>query len=400
MTRDVSGGALEGKPLARLHERPANMSAGGTLHTAFTSAVTLSPADRARWHLLASQRPTSGPLVDAAWMLSWTTAFDPSHPMLAGVWEGEDLVGLAAMQSLTEVWWGRRLAVLQSLTNDESFRFDFLSWEGRLDIERELWRALCDANRWDVVRIDHVPEGSPTLAAGPAVARDLGWRPLLVPTYSTPWRRFSRGVPWDEGLKRKFKSNLRNRERRLTALGEVSFQVVTADGPLQQAMDVFYALEGSGWKGESGTAVVQRRPVKRFYDGLVDKASGDVWVPILSVNGKPVAAQVLRVWGRTMFMLKTAYDQEYSEYAPGQLITARVIRYGLDHDMEALDFLAANASWKADWAPQLRPHYQLLLFAPSLRGRWAYWFRYGLREQARKLPGMVRLARWLRRKRS
>src|SRR6266536_3551985 len=129
MTRDVSRGALEGKPVARFHERAASAGVGGALRTAFTSAAALSPADRARWHLLALQRPTSGPLVDAAWMLSWTTAFDPPRPMLAGVWEGEDLVGLAALQSLTEVWWGRRLAVLQSLTNDESFRFDFLSWE-------------------------------------------------------------------------------------------------------------------------------------------------------------------------------------------------------------------------------------------------------------------------------
>ena len=396
MTGDMPTGAVQGTPLARHHERAAKESSGGALRTAFTSAVALSPADRARWHLLASQRPTSGPLVDAAWMLSWTTAFGPSCPMLAGVWEGDDLVGSAAMQWLVEVWWGRRLTVLQSLTNDESFRFDFLSWEGRLDIEGALWRALCEANRWDVIRIDHVPEGSPTITAGLAMARELGWRPLLVPTYLTPWRRCSRGAPWDEGLKRKFKSNLRNRERRLTALGEVSFEVVTAAGPLKRAMDVFYALEDSGWKGESGTAVAQRQPVKCFYNGLVERASDDVWVPILSVNGRPVAAQVLRVWGRTMFMLKTAYDEEYSEYAPGQLITARVIRYGLVHNMEALDFLAANASWKADWAPQLHPHYQFLLFAPSLRGRHAYWLRYGIRAQVKKLPGVLRLAHWLR----
>ena len=135
-------GAVQGTPPARHHERAANGSSGGALRTAFTSPVALSPADRARWHLLASQRPSSGPLVDAAWMLSWTTAFGPERPMLAGVWEGDDLVGLAAMQWLPEVWWGRRLTVLQSLTNDESFRFDFLSWEGRLDIEGALWRAL------------------------------------------------------------------------------------------------------------------------------------------------------------------------------------------------------------------------------------------------------------------
>ena len=122
-------------------------------------------------------------------------------------------------------------------------------------------------------------------------------------------------------------------------------------------------------------------------------------IAILGVSGRPVAAQMLRVWGRTMFMLKTAYDQAYSEYAPGQLITARLIRYGLERGMAALDFLADNASWKADWAPRVRAHCRLLLFAPSLRARYAYWIRYGIREHAKKLPGVARLAQWLKAKR-
>src|SRR5437762_1182706 len=82
---------------------------GGTaLRTAFTTAAALSPADRARWHLLALQRPASGPLVDAAWIVSWATAFNPISPVLACAWEGENLAGLAALQSLTEIWWGRQ----------------------------------------------------------------------------------------------------------------------------------------------------------------------------------------------------------------------------------------------------------------------------------------------------
>jgi CelD/BcsL family acetyltransferase involved in cellulose biosynthesis len=394
----ASGAPLEpdsarGRTALEHRTRPAGR---GVLRAAWTSITHLSAADRARWHLLALQRPESAPLVDATWMRAWTTAFAPSQPGLLCAWEGEDLVGLAAVQSLKEVWGGRRLPVLQSLTNDESFRFDFLLWEGRVDIGQELWRVLCEAKQWDVIRLMHVPEGSPTITAGLAVARDLGWRILLEPTFHTPWRRCSPDAPWDHDLKRKFKANLRNRERRLAALGDVSFEVVTDEGRMRQALDVFYALEGSGWKGEHGTAVAQRQQVKCFYDDLVGNATADVRIPILTVRGRPIAAQILRVCGRTMFMLKTAYDQEYAEYAPGQLVTAQVIQYGLTHGIDALDFLADNASWKADWAPLFRPHYQLLLFAPSLAGGYAYWTRYGLREQAKRLPGAVPLARWLR----
>src|SRR5439155_13355934 len=133
----------------------------------------------------------------------------------------------------------------------------------------------------DVIRIEHVPEGSPTLAAALTVAEELGWRSLIQPTFLTPWRPLSPTVPWDDGLTRRFRRNLRRAERRLGELGEVCFEVVTTGTRLKQALDVFYRLEASGWKGQRGTAVAQRSQVKRFYDGLVDRA--EVWIPILTV---------------------------------------------------------------------------------------------------------------------
>jgi CelD/BcsL family acetyltransferase involved in cellulose biosynthesis len=196
-------------------------------------------------------------------------------------------------------------------------------------------------------------------------------------------------------LTRKFKANLRNRERRLNALGETTLEVVKEGGPQSQALQIFYELEASGWKGEGGTAVVQHPSVKAFYDRLVDR-SADLWVPILRVGGRPVAAQVVPVRGRTMFIQKTAYDREFSSYAPGQILTARLIRYGIKGGMEAIDFLGENMIWKADWAPRLRQHFRLVLFSPSLNGRYGYWTRYALRERAKQVPGLPRLVRWLR----
>jgi len=363
------------------------------LDTALTTAVGLSSGDYARWCVLASQGPFSGPFVDPDWMLSWTEAFAPQEPVLVCARDGRRLVGLAALQRLVEFWGGCRLNILQSRTNAESFRFAFLSWNGRVDIQEQLWRALCRSGGSDVIRIEHVPEGSPTITAALRVAGELGWRCLVRPTLLTPWRPLSPMTQWDDGLTRRFKRNLRRAERRLGELGEVRFEVVTTGTQLKQALDVFYRLEASGWKGRSGSAVTQRSQVKRFYDHLVDRA--EVWIPILTVCGDPVAAYVLRISGHNIFALKTGYDQTYSKYAPGLLLTSRVIRYGLEHGMEMLDLMADKSRWKADWAREVRPHYELLLFAPTPTGRYAYWVRYGVRQQAKRLPGVVRLARWL-----
>jgi len=120
---------------------------------------------------------------------------------------------------------------------------------------------------------------------------------------------------------------------------------------------------------------------------------------ILTVCGDPVAAYVLRVSGHNIFALKTGYDQTYSKYAPGLLLTSRVIRYGLEHGMEMLDLMADKSRWKPT-GPRGSSHYEVLLFAPTATGRYAYWVRYGVRQQAKRLLGAVRLTRWLRARQS
>lgn len=350
------------------------------------TGLRLGPlSDPAGWRELATHGSISAPFVDEAWATSWIDAFKPREPMLAGAWEDDQLVGLAALQRLTERWAGRKVTVLQSLTNVECTRFDFLAWRERLDVLERLWRFLCTEGRCDVIRLDHLPEGSPTLLAGLKIAAELGWQSHIYQTFDSPWRALPPPpASWDEGLARKFKSNLRNRESRIQALGEVNFEIATGSD-LKRAFEIYYELDSNSWKSQHGSAVFQQANVKTFYDLLVERAPEQIWIPMLSVNGEPAAAQFLLVRDRTMYLQKTAYSLKYAPYAPGQLLTARVVRHGLAHGMEALDFLAANMTWKADWAPRLRPHYQLLLFAPSLTGRYAYWSRYGVRQSAKAL---------------
>ena len=351
--------ADEARPSEPTHAEPG----GSAVETELVSLSGLSEADRAGWRELLAYHSVSAPFLDEDWVAAWVRAFRPREALVVCGWKGGRLVGLGALQSLSESWAGGRTTVIQSLTNVESPRFEFLSSCCPVDVQEQLWRALCEAGRWDVIRLDHLPETSPTLSAGIKVATELGWSRVVEATFESPWRPLPRPpVAWDDGLKRKFKANLRNRECRLRALGEVTFTVSKGCTEQRAALEVFYRLEASGWKGERGTAITRQANVKAFYDGLTERTAPNLWIPILSVSGRPAAAQLIRVQGRTLFMLKTAYHPDFCLYAPGQLLTARLIRYGIENGMEALDFLADSMTWKADWAPRPRPHYRLVLF--------------------------------------
>ena len=77
-----------------------------------------------------------------------------------------------------------------------------------------------------------------------------------------------------------------------------------------------------------------------------------------------------------MYLLKVGYDPEFRAYSPGQLITARLIEYGMSQGMRRLDFLGAEMTWKRDWCDQVQPNCRLWLFAPTWRGRLAYGARF------------------------
>jgi CelD/BcsL family acetyltransferase involved in cellulose biosynthesis len=364
------------------------------------SASQLVEHHEAEWHLLAATQPGSAPFLDPAWALSFEDAFAADTARALGAWDGERLIGLALMMEQTERWCGKTLRILHSLTNVWSFRFQFLSDNGHADALPRLWDALLDARRWDVVRVDMVPANSPTIMAGLEAAARNGWNHILVPGFCSPFRNLP--VPpasWDDGLKSRFKSNLRNRERRLRKLGELHFEVARGETRLPEALETFYSLEASGWKSVGGTAIRQRSDAKRFFDGLVSRDPDGTWISILSVDRKPIAAQLIRIHAETMFLLKVAYDEEYATCSPGQLITARAMAYGIEHGIQVFDFLGEEMVWKMDWNPQLRPNAMLVLCAPSLTGRYAYWTRYGIKELVKRAPGAVELVRCLRAKR-
>src|SRR6185436_14205483 len=89
--------------------------------------ATLSAEDREAWHALAEHDALSAPFLEEGWVSAWIDAFRPREALLLGARSGDRLVGLAALQRLTESWAGQRIRVVQSLTNVECTRYDFLS---------------------------------------------------------------------------------------------------------------------------------------------------------------------------------------------------------------------------------------------------------------------------------
>ncbi|WP_288588586.1 GNAT family N-acetyltransferase [uncultured Methylobacterium sp.] len=200
------------------------------------------------------------------------------------------------------------------------------------------------------------PDGAPALAALAAGMRGLGcpwWWPLLptgdgvgpallaalardgwgraeVSCFDRPVldRRASHDAFLKDHPHKGRLKDLRRRRRRLEEAGLLTVEAVGPDGDLAGAVAEFLALEKRGWKGRAGTALACRPQTAAFARDVFRAGDGPVTAraDLLRLDGRVVAASLALVCGGTAMLLKTAYDEDLRQFAPGVVLEAEMVQ--------------------------------------------------------------------------
>lgn len=126
---------------------------------------------------------------------------------------------------------------------------------------------------------------------------------------------------------------LRRQCRRLGDLGEIRFESDRDPRSVRRAVEVFLALEASGWKGKSGTALLQDEGVAALVRTLTRDLArqGRCRVDTLWAADSPVASAIMIESGNRAWFWKIAYDEAFARYSPGVQITLNLTQAQLDH---------------------------------------------------------------------
>lgn len=141
-----------------------------------------------------------------------------------------------------------------------------------------------------------------------------------------------------EYVSAKKRKELARQRRRLSEQGEVSYTSSTKPAGVRAAVEKFLALEASGWKGESETALLCDPSKAAFVRAMTRQfaQTESCRVDALEVDGKPVAMGIILCAGRSAYYWKTTYNEAYSRYSPGVLftieMTQKLIEAGI-HDI-------------------------------------------------------------------
>ncbi len=145
----------------------------------------------------------------------------------------------------------------------------------------------------------------------------------------------------EQGAKQR--SRIRGLERKLAAeVGAVGFEPVHDPDAVDGLLDMFLALELSGWKGRAGSALASSGGTRAFFRDVCRAAAarGRLEAASLSSGGRILAIS-LQLGGATWLCgFKTAYDEAFGRYAPGLLLLDRLTQGYVERGVAAVDSCA------------------------------------------------------------
>ncbi|HEY6099740.1 MAG TPA: GNAT family N-acetyltransferase, partial [Anaeromyxobacter sp.] len=229
--------------------------------------------------------------------------------------------------------------------------------------------ALAEAAAgWDVLDLEDLPCGSPTVSA---LRRAMAPRGVSV--------RSERGFVCPAfAVRGTFEAHLGRIRRRETFVRRVRWlsrqpgfriDVATAPEEAPPAMEDFLRLHRLRWSEEGGSYGIPPGPVEDFHREVAPLLAARGWLRLyrLHVEGKAIAAVYGIEIGKRFYYYQSGWDPAWSARSPGVVLVGRTVEDAYARGLDDYDFLRGTEPYKLDWAWDRRETSTLRLRAPSLR---------------------------------
>jgi CelD/BcsL family acetyltransferase involved in cellulose biosynthesis len=318
------------------------------------------------WTELA-QRVGASPFAYPGWIATWAEAFGGRQLSVFGVRRGGRLVGVVPFLA--------QPTGIVSPTNWHTPRFELAAVDAQ--VRDELAAAMVEGGRR---RLDmsFLDEGSDDLRAFREAAAAAGR--LVVDR--TAQRSLYVGIDddWEEYRRRigsKALRELRRRRRRLEAEGQVTVEFRKPYEGLPELLREGFAVEGSGWKNERGTAIVSQPKTRRFYTDIAHWAAEQGWLLLafLRVDGRVAACDICLECGGRIYVLKGGYDPALRAFAPRTLLLHDSLERAFARGARSYEFLGSDEDYKRRWATGVRElrRFQAFPRTPTGLAGYAAW---------------------------
>jgi len=144
-------------------------------------------------------------------------------------------------------------------------------------------------------------------------------------------------------------------------------QIVTELADVSAAMDAYDRIYAKSWKKPEPYPAFVRRWAE------ICAAKGWLRLGLAWVDDVPIAAQFWFTINRRAHIFKLAYDEEFSKWSAGTVLSAHMFRHSLDVDHAVeIDYLTGDDAYKKSWMTHRRERIGVIACNPrTLRGLMA-----------------------------
>ena len=283
--------------------------------------------------------------------------------------EGNELVGIAPFR-ITH----RRLKGLLSYDIIEPLAYGETDYTGIIITKQEeqclhqFIVHLLSQKDWDFMNFPDLPQTAQTLALM-RTAKDIpkfeAIKGAICPYIAIPGTKDKLLA----NLNSKFQKKLRNSLHKLESeQGKVELRNYYELGSLDKTMEIFVKLHQKRWtaRGEPGRFSNQKsleltKQTARYF------AEKD-WLRLyfLTVNNKPVAAELNLEYKEKMYCHLKGLDPDYYKYRVGSLLTFKVLEECVKKRISEYDFMQGDEAYKFDWTNKFRQNMNIQLVNTKL----------------------------------
>jgi len=270
------------------------------------------------------------------------------------------LIGLMPVISMARAY-GIPLPALASAHPYGTLCTPLLDRDLAYDAAARLMREARNAGAHALILRDVSLDGAVMGAFGEALRRE-GLRPRVLDSHLRACLDATRDADelLRDALGAKRLKELRRQRRRLAEHGAVRFEVARTREEVAAAIEIFLALEASGWKGKRGTALMQDDGdaafIRRAAPALAENGQCEIATLRAEITTPVAAAIVLRHQDRA-FYFKLGIDERFARFSPGVQLTLDLTRHlcadpaiATADSMASADHPMINPIWRGRFA--------------------------------------------------
>lgn len=272
-------------------------------------------------------------------------------------------IALLPLRLITQGWTKQ----IKSLSNFYTSLYSPLlaGVEARNQLHRLLAESVKDFKGANVIRFAPMDAESHEFKSLLEGIRALGWIPFRYFCFHNWYLKNPDN--WNDylqGRSRNLRDSIKRRRKQFAASGGIIEIISGMSDDIDTAIASFHEVYRASWKVPE--------PYPDFIPALIHHLarSGLLRLGIARLDGKPIAAQLWIVTGKTASIYKVAYHEDFASYSPGTVLTSYLLEHAIENDhVEEVDFLIGDDEYKKKWMSDRRERWGIVAYNPrSPRG--------------------------------